>query len=125
VLVGLVIFGQNVKEATRKSGGIQWRLLLKIKFWRHSVAPKAMEDELELILDGNSIDSDEDDNDDSRDKFDKEVEATFLRAVRKNIQENDLTIEVNFLKSKYNKIAADRAGALFYAMMKYAVDMPH
>jgi translation initiation factor eIF-2B subunit epsilon len=62
--------------------------------WRHSVAPitedkileavKAMENELELILDGNtlppsgelipnSIDSDEDDNDDSRDEFDKEV----------------------------------------------------
>jgi hypothetical protein len=25
----------------------------------------------------------------------------------------------------YNKIAADCAGALFYAMMKHAVDMPH
>ncbi|PNX87521.1 translation initiation factor eIF-2B subunit epsilon-like protein, partial [Trifolium pratense] len=114
--------------------------------WRHSVAPitedkileavKALEDELELILDGNtlppsgelkpnSIDSDEDDNDDLRDDFDKEVEETFLRAVHENIQENHLTLEVNSLKLSYNKIAADCAGALFYAMMKYAVDMPH
>lgn len=114
--------------------------------WRHSVAPitedkileavKAMENELELILDGNtlppsgelipnSIDSDEDDNDDSRDDFDKEVEATFLRAVHENIEDNHLTLEVNSLKLSYNKIAADCAGALFYAMMKYAVDMPH
>ncbi|KAK2451412.1 translation initiation factor eIF-2B subunit epsilon [Trifolium repens] len=114
--------------------------------WRHSVAPitedkileavKAMENELGLILDGNtlppsgelipnSIDSDEDDNDDSRDEFDKEVEATFLRAVHESIEDNHLTLEVNSLKLSYNKIAADCAGALFYAMMKYAVDMPH
>lgn len=114
--------------------------------WRHSVAPitedkileavKAMEDELELIHDGsilppsgellpNPNDSDDDDNDDLRDDFDKEVEATFLRAVLENIQENHLTLEVNSLKLSYNKIAADCAGALFYAMMKYAVDLPH
>lgn len=114
--------------------------------WRHSVAPitedkileavKAMEDELELIHDSsilppsgelipNPNDSDDDDNDDLRDDFDKEVEATFLRAVLENIQENHLTLEVNSLKLSYNKIAADCAGALFYAMMKYAVDLPH
>lgn len=99
-------------------------------------AMKAMEDELELIHDGsilppsgellpNPNDSDDDDNDDLRDDFDKEVEATFLRAVLENIQENHLTLEVNSLKLSYNKIAADCAGALFYAMMKYAVDLPH
>lgn len=114
--------------------------------WRHSVAPitedkileavKAMEDELELIHDGsilppsgelipNPNDSDDDDNDDLRDDFDKEVEATFLRAVLENIQENHLTLEVNSLKLSYNKVAADCAGALFYAIMKYAVDLPH
>ncbi|CAK8533108.1 unnamed protein product [Lathyrus sativus] len=114
--------------------------------WRHSVAPitedkileavKAMEDELELIHDGNTLppsgelipnsnDSDDDDNDDSRDDFDKEVEATFLRAVHENIQDVHLTLEINSLKLSYNKITADCAGALFYAMMKYAVDMPH
>lgn len=114
--------------------------------WRHSVAPitedkileavKAMEDELELIHDGsilppsgelipNPNDSDDDDNDDLRDDFDKEVEATFLRAVLENIQENHLTLEVNSLKLSYNKVAADCGGALFYAMMKYAVDLPH
>lgn len=73
----------------------------------------------------NPNDSDDDDNDDLRDDFDKEVEATFLRAVLENIQENHLTLEVNSLKLSYNKVAADCAGALFYAMMKYAVDMPH
>ncbi|CAL5185651.1 unnamed protein product [Lathyrus oleraceus] len=114
--------------------------------WRHSVAPitedkileavKAIEHELELIHDGNTLppsgelipnsnDSDDDDNDDSRDDFDKEVEATFLRAVHENIQDVHLTLEINSLKLSYNKITADCAGALFYAMMKYAVDMPH
>ncbi|CAI8593997.1 unnamed protein product [Vicia faba] len=114
--------------------------------WRHSVAPitedkileavKAMENELELIHDGNTLppsgelipnsnDSDDDDNDDSRDDFDKEVEATFLRAVHENIQDVHLTLEINSLKLSYNKITADCAGALFYAMMKYAVEMPH
>ncbi|XP_024641202.1 uncharacterized protein [Medicago truncatula] len=36
----------------------------------------------------------------------------------------DLSL-LNAPKLSYNKIAADCAGALFYAMMKYAVDMPH
>ncbi|MED6169236.1 hypothetical protein PIB30_019708 [Stylosanthes scabra] len=66
------------------------------------------------------------DNEDSRDDFfEREVEATFLRAVNENIQEDHLILEVNSLKLSCNKLTADCAGALFYAMMKYAVDTPH
>ncbi|XP_027348978.1 translation initiation factor eIF-2B subunit epsilon isoform X1 [Abrus precatorius] len=117
--------------------------------WRHSVARipadkileamQSMEDELELNHDGsllppsgelkpNSNDSDDDDHDDSRDDsyyFEKEVEATFLRAVHENIQESHLILEVNSLKLSYNKLTADCAGAVFYAMMKHALDRPH
>ncbi|KAG4916907.1 hypothetical protein JHK87_054464 [Glycine soja] len=116
--------------------------------WRHSVAPipkdkileaiKTMEDDLELTHDDsflppsgelkpNSNYSDDDDHEDSRDDsyyFDKEVEATFLRAVHENIQESHLILEINSLKLSYNKLAADCAGAVFYAMMKYALDTP-
>ncbi|CAL0311248.1 unnamed protein product [Lupinus luteus] len=116
--------------------------------WRHSVAPipadkiseamKIMEDELELTYDGSILppsgelkpdcnDSEDDDNEDSRDDtyFEKEVEATFLRAAQENIQEAHLILEVNSLKLSYNKVAADCAGAVFYALVKYALDTPH
>ncbi|KAE9598104.1 hypothetical protein Lal_00003914 [Lupinus albus] len=116
--------------------------------WRHSVAPipadkiseamKIMEDELELTYDGSILpasgelkpdcnDSEGDDNEDSRDDsyFEKEVEATFLRAAQENIQEAHLILEVNSLKLSYNKVAADCAGAVFYALMKYALDTVH
>ncbi|BAT88014.1 hypothetical protein VIGAN_05144500 [Vigna angularis var. angularis] len=117
--------------------------------WRHSVAPipkdkiqeaiKTMEDDMEFATDDvflppsgelkpNSNDSDDDDHEDSRDDsyyFEKEVEATFLRAVHENIQESHLILEINSLKLSYNKETSDCAGALFYAMMKYALDIPH
>ncbi|RYR02330.1 hypothetical protein Ahy_B06g081136 [Arachis hypogaea] len=114
--------------------------------WRHSVAPipadkiseamKTMEDDLELTHDGSilppsgelipdSNDSDEDNEDSRDDFFEREVEATFLRAVNENIQEDHLILEVNSLKLSCNKLTADCAGAVFYAMMKYAVDTPH
>ncbi|KAK7284297.1 hypothetical protein RJT34_19042 [Clitoria ternatea] len=115
--------------------------------WRHSVAPipadkilearKTLEDNLELTLDSilppsgelkpNSIESDEDNEDskDDSDYFEKEVEATFLRAVQENIQVDHLILEVNSLKLSYNKLTADCAGAVFYSMMKCALDTPH
>ncbi|KAL3030485.1 hypothetical protein AAZX31_03G222700 [Glycine max] len=115
--------------------------------WRHSVAPipkdkvmeaiKTMKDDLENDdsflppsgeLKPNSNYSDDDDHEDSRDDsyyFEKEVEATFLRAVHENIQESHLILEINSLKLSYNKLAADCAGAVFSAMMKYALDTPH
>ncbi|XP_054810914.1 uncharacterized protein LOC129312367 [Prosopis cineraria] len=116
--------------------------------WRHSVAPipadkiseamEILENDLDLAHDGSILppsgelkpDSNESDIDDieySRDDsyFEKEVEATFLRAVHENIKEDHVILEVNSLKLSYNKLAADCAGAIFHAMMKHALDIPH
>ncbi|KAL8473248.1 hypothetical protein ACS0TY_030180 [Phlomoides rotata] len=115
--------------------------------WRHSVAPipadrlveimKTATDELEISNeDGTALppsgelepdslyDSDEDVKDDST-HFEREVEATFLRAVDENVKEDHVILEVNSLRLSYNLASADCAGALFYAMMKLAVDTPH
>ncbi|KAI3451486.1 hypothetical protein Pfo_008151 [Paulownia fortunei] len=115
--------------------------------WRHSVAPipadrlveiiKNATDELEISnedgnilppsgeLEPNSVnDSDEDVRDDSV-HFEKEVEATFLRAVHESVKEDHVILEVNSLRLSYNLTSTDCAGALFYAMMKLALDTPH
>ncbi|GAB2269869.1 hypothetical protein Dimus_004788, partial [Dionaea muscipula] len=117
--------------------------------WRHSVAPipadklaeiiQAYEDDLEVshlnggvLLPGgellaNSVDS-EGDNEDSKDDsvyFEKEVEATFMRAVKENIKEDNVILEINSLRLSYNMTAADCTGAIFYSMMKLASEMPH
>ncbi|KAL0332706.1 UNVERIFIED_CONTAM: putative translation initiation factor eIF-2B subunit epsilon [Sesamum calycinum] len=115
--------------------------------WRHSVAPISAErlveiiknatDELEISNeDGNILppsgeleqgfvnDSDEDVRDDFA-HFEKEVEATFLRAVHENIKEDHVILEVNSLRLSYNLASSDCASALFYAVMKLALDTPH
>ncbi|KAJ4849694.1 hypothetical protein Tsubulata_006720 [Turnera subulata] len=120
--------------------------------WRHSVAPipadkiaeatQAIENDLELLNlddsavtpsgelkpDANSNDSEDEDIEDSRDDysyFEKEVEATFLRAVHENIKVSDVILEMNSLRLSYNMTSADCAGAIFEAMMKLAVETPH
>ncbi|XP_016675712.2 translation initiation factor eIF-2B subunit epsilon isoform X2 [Gossypium hirsutum] len=120
--------------------------------WRHSVAPiptdklvKLMldrdEDEELLTQDGNIISasgelktdsdgngSEDDDNEDSRDdyvSFEKEVEATFLRAVHENVKVDLAVLEVNALRLSYNMASVDCGGAIFYSMMKLAVESPH
>ncbi|KAM7476945.1 hypothetical protein LguiB_024188 [Lonicera macranthoides] len=119
--------------------------------WRHSVAPiptdklleitQAAHDDLELTQDGNVIpnsgelgpegvlnNSDDDDIEDIRDDsayFEKEVEATFLRAVDENVKEDHIVLEVNSLRLSYNMTSVDCASALFYSMMKLALDLPH
>ncbi|XVF56961.1 hypothetical protein PTKIN_Ptkin06aG0163100 [Pterospermum kingtungense] len=120
--------------------------------WRHSVAPiptdkiaKIMldkdNDEEVLTQDGNIVSasgglksdadtngSDDDDNEDSRDdyvSFEKEVEATFLREVQENIKIDHAVLEVNALRLSYNMASVDCAGAIFYSMMKLAVESPH
>ncbi|GAV64214.1 LOW QUALITY PROTEIN: Hexapep domain-containing protein/NTP_transferase domain-containing protein/W2 domain-containing protein, partial [Cephalotus follicularis] len=120
--------------------------------WRHSVAPiptdkiaevtQAIDDDLELStqdcnglspsgdlkFDSNINDSEDDDNEDSRDDsiyFEKEVEATFLRAVHENIEINDVVLEINSLRLSYNMTAADCSGAVFYSMVKLALETPH
>ncbi|GAB4835382.1 hypothetical protein Ancab_000292 [Ancistrocladus abbreviatus] len=117
--------------------------------WRHSVAPipadkvteitKAVEDDLELSFqDGgilppsgelvaSNVDSEDDNHEDPRDDsvyFEKEVEATFQRAVQENINEDNVILEVNSLRLSYNMTAADCAGAIFYSMMKSALEIP-
>ncbi|XP_034709636.1 translation initiation factor eIF-2B subunit epsilon [Vitis riparia] len=119
--------------------------------WRHSVAPtpadkltevmQATDDDLELttqgsnvllpsgelVPDSNSNISEDDDNEDSRDDsvyFEKEVEATFLRAVHENVKEDHVILEVNSLRLSYNMTSADCAGALFYSVMKLALETP-
>ncbi|KAL3516208.1 hypothetical protein ACH5RR_023110, partial [Cinchona calisaya] len=118
--------------------------------WGHSVAPipaaKLLEimnisnDEVEVQQqDGNLphsgelepdsvvANSDDDDNDmkDDYDFFEKEVDATFRRAVDENIKEDNVILEVNSLRLSYNLTTADCAGALFYSMMKSALSAPH
>ncbi|KAA8536938.1 hypothetical protein F0562_029416 [Nyssa sinensis] len=118
--------------------------------WRHSVAPipadklaeviQAMNDDLEIsdasVLppsgelkpDSVSNDTDNDDVEYIRDDsvyFEKEVEATFLRAVHENVNEDHVILEVNSLRLSYNMTSADCAGAIFYSVMKLALDTPH
>ncbi|KAJ6679149.1 TRANSLATION INITIATION FACTOR EIF-2B SUBUNIT EPSILON [Salix purpurea] len=99
--------------------------------WRHSVAPipadklteaiQSLEDDLELLnLDGNAL-SVSGELKSGR----NEVEATFLRAVNENIKVPDVILEMNSLRLSYNMTSADCAGAIFYAMMKQALEIPH
>ncbi|XP_042020766.1 translation initiation factor eIF-2B subunit epsilon-like isoform X2 [Salvia splendens] len=114
--------------------------------WRHSVAPISADRLLEIIksatdeLDTSNEESnilppsgelgldsgnESDDGRDDHAHFEREVEATFLRAIHENVEEDHIIIEVNSLRLSYNMASTDCAGALFYAMMKYAVDTPH
>lgn len=116
--------------------------------WRHSVAPipadkldeilYALNDRLESsITDENlppsgelepeSVTSENYDDDikDDYHFFEKEVEATFIRGVEENVKEDNIVLEVNSLRLSYNLILSDCASAVFYSMMKLAVNMPH
>ncbi|KAG9144862.1 hypothetical protein Leryth_018985 [Lithospermum erythrorhizon] len=117
--------------------------------WRHSVAPIPPEklaeiiqrtsDELDINQDGSILppsgeldpvsisdaSSDVDDIKDDYADFEKEVVDTFLRAVHENIKEDDVIIEVKSLRLSHNLNSEDCAGALFYSMMKLALDAPH
>lgn len=117
--------------------------------WRHSVAPipgdklveilQASTDELELSYEDVKIpttgelepesDSDGDSKETKDDyqvtEFEREVEATFLRAVHENVKEEIIILEVNALRLSYNLAATDCAGALFYSMMRLAHNTPH
>ncbi|PIN21051.1 Translation initiation factor 2B, epsilon subunit (eIF-2Bepsilon/GCD6) [Handroanthus impetiginosus] len=140
---------QSVSEVGNGGAGFIWSVSEggHDEEWRHSVAPIPMDRLVEIIKnatdeldisneDGNILppsgelepdsvnDSDEDVRDDSV-QFEKEVEATFLRAVNENVKEDHVILEVNSLRLSYNLAATDCAGALFYAMMKLALDAPH
>ncbi|KAF8017919.1 hypothetical protein BT93_H2973 [Corymbia citriodora subsp. variegata] len=111
--------------------------------WRHSVAPipaeklaeitQVIEDDLELVSqDSNAPASSGElkpdtqiNAEDDAVYFEKEVEATFLRAVNENVEVDHVILEVNSLRLSYNMQAADCAGAIFHSMMKLALDAPH
>ncbi|KAK9673477.1 hypothetical protein RND81_12G169700 [Saponaria officinalis] len=116
--------------------------------WRRSVAPisedklaeilQSAEDEFDGLhpndgavpLSGElmaaSNDSDIHDTDEHVDDyFEKEVEATFQRAVQENIKEDNVILEINSLRLSYNMAAADCAGAIFYSVMKLAAETPY
>ncbi|PHU10019.1 hypothetical protein BC332_21879 [Capsicum chinense] len=132
--------------------------------WRHSVAPVPVDKLVEIMQITNEVDiANEDgallppsgelgpdsitndsneDAEDIRDDsiiFEREVEATFQRAVEEDVTEDHIILEVNSLRFtvvkfpglmlfvwlSYNMTSADCAGALFYSVMKLALDAPH
>ncbi|KAJ8572957.1 hypothetical protein K7X08_009468 [Anisodus acutangulus] len=81
----------------------------------------------ELGPDSITNDSNEDAEDIRDDSiiFEREVEATFQRAVEEDVTDDHVILEVNSLRLSYNMASADCAGALFYSVMKLALDAPH
>lgn len=118
--------------------------------WTHSIAPISAEKLLELssIIRADPISSNQDtgsvppsgeilpdsestgfedgDAEDYRDSadFEKEVEATFHRALQGENQDN-VILEINALRLSYTKSQSDCAGALFYAVLKSALEVPY
>lgn len=115
--------------------------------WRHSISPIPVEKLLELLQnkiadynapeqdmgsipafgellhDSESTFGDGDDYKESVD-FEKEVEATFQRALTGVVKEN-IILEINSLRSSSNMSHADCAGALFHSIMKEALVAPY
>ncbi|KAF2568689.1 hypothetical protein F2Q68_00027952 [Brassica cretica] len=79
----------------------------------------------ELKSDADSINTDVNNPGDEYIYFEREVEGTFLRAVEEGIKVELGILEINSLRLSYNMESADCAGAIFYSMMKLAVDSPH
>lgn len=119
--------------------------------WRYSVAPIPEEKLLEFTLnvsacpdianedpstiptsgelhpDSESIDPDDIDGEYGDADFEKEVEATFRRAVDEvpGVNQDHVILEVNSLKLSYNVTYADCAGALFQSVMKLGLAVPY
>ncbi|XP_042441623.1 probable translation initiation factor eIF-2B subunit epsilon [Zingiber officinale] len=117
--------------------------------WRHSIAPipEAKLTELshayleepdvpyldvndflvsgEMKPDSESISFDDGDGGDYGDSadFDKEVEATFHRALT-GVNQETVILEINSLRLSCNKSHADCAGALFFSMMELGLEAP-
>ncbi|XP_068665360.1 uncharacterized protein [Aristolochia californica] len=76
------------------------------------------------------IDSDDDTNEEFKGddtSFEKEVEATFLRAVHEvpGVQQEHVQLEIKSLRMSYNAETIDVVGAVFYSIMKLALEAPH
>ncbi|KAG0470226.1 hypothetical protein HPP92_016926 [Vanilla planifolia] len=115
--------------------------------WRHSIAPipaekfseflqkayadiNAPEQDVNIPAYGEILPDSEStgfgEGEDYRDSadFDKEVEATFQRAVA-GVNQDNVILEINSLRLSYNMSHADCAGALFNSIMKAALVAPH
>ncbi|XP_076893546.1 uncharacterized protein LOC143545562 [Bidens hawaiensis] len=111
--------------------------------WRHSVAPIPESKLIELtqtVFDSLKVNdqddsvfaineqesgNESDDENQGEDIFEKEIEATFLRAVNEKVKDDHIILEVNSLRLSYNMGLEDCASALFYSMMKLALETPH
>ncbi|KAL8090381.1 uncharacterized protein LOC141697203 [Apium graveolens] len=138
-------------EVGKDGAGFIWSINEAVleEEWRHSVAPipadklaaiiQAANGDPELLTHEDNIlppsgelepesmtnDSDTEDANDEATYFEKEVEATFLRAVEEDVKNDHIILEVNSLRLSYNMTTLDCAGALFYSVMKLALDMQH
>ncbi|KAK4346889.1 hypothetical protein RND71_033228 [Anisodus tanguticus] len=127
-------------------GGVGFIWSASEEEWRHSVAPIPVDKLMQIINDEADITNEDDDailspsgelrpdnsnedaegiRDDNAIIFEEEVEATFGRAVVENVKEDYIILEVNGLRLSNNMTSADCAGALFYSVMKLALDTPH
>ncbi|EOA15350.1 hypothetical protein CARUB_v10004259mg [Capsella rubella] len=115
--------------------------------WKHSIVPIPMEkladmaqamdgDGIEdgsvvppsgeLKSDTDSINTDANDpNDDDYGYFEREVRETFLRAIEEDNNVDHITPLINSLRFSYDMASADCAGAIFYSMMRLAMDTQH
>ncbi|KAG9150311.1 hypothetical protein Leryth_017616 [Lithospermum erythrorhizon] len=117
--------------------------------WRHSVAPIPPEKLSEITqrinaelyinqdrsivpasgeLEPDSISDVSDDTDSDKDMnafFEKEVDLTFRRAVHENTDDDTVIFLLNQIRMPLLLHAEDCASALFYSMMKFALDTPH
>ncbi|KAI3965036.1 hypothetical protein MKX01_013967 [Papaver californicum] len=57
--------------------------------------------------------------------FDREVEASFLRLVHEGVDQKNTIIEVTSLRLAFNLDSSDCARALFWSMMKLAIETPY
>ncbi|KAL1557512.1 translation initiation factor eIF-2B subunit epsilon-like isoform X3 [Salvia divinorum] len=91
---------------------------------RHPVAPilkSATNNGLDTSNAESAGESGLDSSDDE--EFEEEVEATFLRAMHENVEEDCVMFELTSLRLTHDMMDYTYcANALFYAMMKYAVD---
>lgn len=112
--------------------------------WRYSIAPIPVDKILELrncteadndlLIENGSLlptpgdiptDTTSEMSEDEIRDFEKEVEATFLRAVHEGVEQDHVIIEINSLRLSYNVQFADCAGAIFFSIMALATETPY
>ncbi|CAN6451581.1 unnamed protein product [Victoria cruziana] len=90
-----------------------------------SQASERVQTNLEISLDEDGNSCVDDDIDLKTVQFDKEVEETFGRAVLEGVEQDHVILEINALRLAYNMTFSDCAGAIFYSLMKLALESSH